>query len=82
VMLCGGDIPEEYSDLGRMGIVHIARGSRDRIYDLLHLERDIDRIRKAELTFERCSFDGGHDVSVEYINSAYGFLSNNSFFVV
>ncbi len=74
VMLCGGDIPGEYSALQELGRVHIARGRIDRIYKDTLFERDIARLAEAGAVYETCLFDGGHEAAGRYPIEAGSFL--------
>ena len=76
VMLIGGDIPPEHSRLERMSRVHIARGTRDRIYTDKLFERDISRLAQKGVAAVQFSFPGSHEADEAYLGAAGTFLSD------
>jgi len=74
VMLLGGDIPPELDGLGRVRSVHLARGSRDPIYQEERFRRDASRFVDAGVSCRAVTFRGGHGVNREYLQSAGDFL--------
>ncbi len=76
LMLLGGDIPPELSVSGRMGRVHLARGSRDTLYSRERHERDAARLREGAVSFVVSEFRGGHRVNEAYLKAAGEFLES------
>lgn len=74
LMLLGGDIPPELSVSERMGRVHLARGSRDRLYSRERHEQDAARLREGAVPFVVSEFMGGHRVNEAYLKVAGEFL--------
>lgn len=74
VLLLGGDIPPEQSDLDRMHRILIARGNQDRIYSLKQWNQDVSRLKQSSLNPVQCAFQGGHGGSSEYYFAAGEFL--------
>ena len=74
LMLLGGDIPPELSVSDRMGRVHLARGSRDRLYSRERHERDVARLQEGAVSFVVSEFMGGHRVNGAYLKAAGEFL--------
>ena len=74
LMLLGGDIPPELSVSGRLGRVHLARGSRDRLYSRERHEQDASRLQEAAVSFVASEFMGGHRVNEAYLKVAGEFL--------
>lgn len=78
VMLLGGNIPPEHEKLEKLGKVHIARGNTDRLYTRKEFERDRKRLESSGVPFEDCCFQGGHEASGKYLESAGVFLKQLS----
>ncbi len=76
VLLLGGDIPPELSDLDRMHRVFIARGHRDRFYSLEQWNHDVSRLKQSQLNPVLCTFHGGHGGSSAYFHAAGEFLTH------
>ncbi|ACF44932.1 alpha/beta hydrolase [Pelodictyon phaeoclathratiforme] len=74
ILLLGGDIPPELAVSGRMGRVHLARGTRDQLYSQERYERDVARLQEGGIAFVACSFTGGHRVNEAYYQAAGEFL--------
>ena len=75
LMLLGGDIPPDLSVSDGMGRVHLARGSRDRLYSRDHHERDAARLREGAVPVVVSEFPGGHRVNEAYLKAAGEFLA-------
>ncbi len=75
LMLLGGDIPPELSVSVGMGRVHLARGSRDRLYSKERHERDAARLREGAVPVVVSEFLGGHRVNDAYLKAAGEFLA-------
>ncbi|MEI8032477.1 MAG: phospholipase [Chlorobiaceae bacterium] len=75
LMLLGGDIPLELPVGSLMGSVHIARGSRDRLYSQSRFERDCATLQSAGVPFHATTFTGGHGPNKEYFAAAGAFLA-------
>jgi len=75
VILLGGDIPPELGTLDRMNRVLIGRGRRDPIYRRERWESDLVRLDASTLPATRCEFDGGHEVTGEWLRAAGAFLA-------
>lgn len=76
VMLLGGDVPPELDRLERMRMVHLARGSRDRLYPQERFESDAARLRDAGVPVSVTSFSGSHGPTGEYFEEAGRFLAS------
>ncbi|NTW54689.1 MAG: phospholipase [Chlorobaculum sp.] len=76
VMLLGGDIPPEYSDLARMRAVHLARGDNDHFYRQKHFENDLRRLRENGIEPSLTLFLGGHAATADYFDAAGRFLNS------
>lgn len=74
LMLLGGDIPPELSLSGRQERVHIARGTRDRLYLPEQYERDAARLQENGVSFVAGDFIGGHRANAAYFSLAGKFL--------
>ena len=74
LMLLGGDIPPELSVSDRMGRVHLARGSRDRLYSRERHEQDAARLQEGAVPVVVSEFMGGHRVNEAYLKAAGEFL--------
>ncbi|NMW22377.1 MAG: phospholipase [Chlorobiaceae bacterium] len=74
IMLLCGDIPPELSVDDRMGRVHLARGSRDRLYSQERYERDAARLKEGGIAFVASEFIGGHRANGAYFKAAGEFL--------
>ena len=74
IMLLGGDIPPELAVNGRMGSVHLARGSRDRLYSQERYERDAARLQECGIEVVTSEFIGGHRANDAYFKAAGEFL--------
>jgi predicted esterase len=79
LMMLGGDIPPELEFAGRDVRVHLARGSRDRIYRQEQFENDKARLRDSAIPFSATLFSGGHGAGEEYLAAAGEFLSSDFF---
>jgi len=55
--------------------VHIARGTRDRIYTDKLFERDVSRLAQRGVSAVQYSFPGGHEADEAYLVAAGKFLS-------
>jgi predicted esterase len=75
LMLLGGDIPPELSVSGRLGRVHLARGTRDRLYSQDRHERDAARLQEGGIPFVATDFIGGHRANAAYFSAAGEFLA-------
>ncbi len=78
LMLLGCDIPAELPLSNRMKSVHIARGSRDRLYTQNRFDGDCSTLRTAGIPFQPTLFTGGHAANEEYFAAAGAFLSEVS----
>lgn len=78
VMLLGGDIPPELDGLGRMGLVHFARGSRDPLFAEAAFMRDVSRLADAGVPCRAVTFTGSHGANEEYFRRAGEFLGQFS----
>jgi predicted esterase len=75
IMLLGGDIPPELSVSGMTGRVHLARGTRDRLYSQERYERDAARLQDGGIAFVATDFIGGHRANEAYFKAAGEFLA-------
>jgi predicted esterase len=74
LMLLGGDIPPELSLSGCPGRVHLARGTRDRLYLPEQYEWDAARLQAGGVSFVASDFIGGHRANEAYFTLAGEFL--------
>jgi predicted esterase len=79
LMMLGGDIPPELQFAGRDVRVHLARGSRDRLYREEQYEEDKARLHDSAIPFSATLFNGGHGAGEEYLAAAGEFLASDFF---
>ena len=76
IIVVGGDVPPEL-DLAALSHVRhamVCHGSRDEWYTQVMFERDIQRLREANVEVQLVEFDGGHQWSDEVVQAASVFL--------
>ena len=76
VIAVGGDVPPELDAavVGRVRHALVCHGTRDEWYTQAIFERDVRRLREANVTVRTLEFDGGHDWSDEVVEAASLFL--------
>ena len=76
VIAVGGDVPPELDPaaLARVHQALVCHGSRDEWYTQTIFERDILRLRDANVAARPLEFDGGHEWSDEVVPAASAFL--------
>jgi predicted esterase len=76
VIAVGGDVPPELDadGLGRVGRVLVCHGARDEFYTNDIFERDVQRLRSANVTVQPLAFSGRHEWSNEVAEAASRFL--------
>jgi len=73
VIALAGDVPPEV-DPSRLPPVLIGRGRGDSWYDGAKLAADLDRLTAAGVPTETCVFEGGHEWTPEFLETAGAFL--------
>ena len=76
VIAVGGDVPPELSAeaAGRVRHALLGHGARDEWYTQALFERDVQRLRDANVAVTAVEFDGGHEWSDEIVRAASLFL--------
>jgi predicted esterase len=76
VIAVGGDVPPELSPetAGRVRHALLGHGTRDEWYTQVIFERDVQRLRDANVAVTAVEFDGGHEWSDEVVRAASLFL--------
>jgi predicted esterase len=76
VIAVGGDVPPELDAAALAGVseVLVCRGTRDEWYTQAVFERDVSRLREANVSARPLEFDGGHEWSDEVVEAASLFL--------
>ena len=76
VIAVGGDVPPELdaAALGGVSQALVCRGTRDEWYTQAIFERDVRRLREANVAARPLEFDGGHEWSDEVVEAASLFL--------
>ena len=76
VIAVGGDVPPELdaAAAGRARHALVCRGSRDEWYTQAIFERDVRRLRDANVEVTAVEFDGGHEWSDDVVQAASLFL--------
>jgi len=77
VIAVGGDVPPELvgDALGRVRRALVCHGTRDPWYTSDVFQRDVERLRDANVAVQPLTFDGGHEWSDEVVQAASGFLN-------
>lgn len=77
VIAVGGDVPPEIepSALTRVKRALVCHGDRDEWYTAETFNRDVQRLRDADVSVEPLEFTGGHEWSAEVVQAASAFLS-------
>ena len=76
VIAVGGDVPPELdaAAVGRVGRALVCHGTRDEWYTQAIFERDVRRLRDANVAVTPVEFDGGHEWSDAVVQAASLFL--------
>jgi predicted esterase len=76
VIAVGGDVPPELEPaaLARVSQALVCHGTRDEFYTKAIFERDVKRLRDANVTVGPLEFDGGHEWSDAVVQAASLFL--------
>ena len=76
VIAVGGDVPPELdaSAMGRVVHALVCHGVRDEFYARATFDRDVQRLRQANVTVRPLEFDGGHEWSDDVVQAASRFL--------
>ena len=76
VIAVGGDVPPELDTaaVGRARHALVCHGTRDAWYTQAIFERDVQRLREANVDVRPLEFDGGHEWSDEVVQAASLFL--------
>jgi predicted esterase len=76
VIAVGGDVPPELEPgaLERVSQALVCHGTRDEFYTKAIFERDVQRLRDANVTVRPLEFDGGHEWSDAVVQAASLFL--------
>ena len=76
VIAVGGDVPPELDEaaVGRARHALVCHGTRDEWYTQAIFERDIQRLRRANVSVRPLEFDGGHEWSDDVVQAASLFL--------
>jgi predicted esterase len=76
VIAAGGDVPPELDAavIGRARAALVCHGTADEWYTSVIFERDVRRLRDANVTVRPVEFEGGHEWSDEVVESASLFL--------
>jgi predicted esterase len=76
VIVVGGDVPPELDAglIGRTRQALVCRGSRDEWYTAAIFEKDVRRLRDADVNVRPLEFDGGHEWSDPVVQAASLFL--------
>ena len=76
VIAVGGDVPPELdaAAVGRVRHALVCHGTRDEWYTPAIFERDVSRLRDANVAVRPVEFDGGHEWSAEVMAAAALFL--------
>ena len=76
VIAVGGDVPPELeaAALARVRQALVCHGTRDEWYTGAIFERDVQRLRDADVTVRPLEFTGGHEWSDEVVQAASAFL--------
>jgi predicted esterase len=77
VIAVGGDVPPELAvgALGRVRRALVCHGARDPWYTHDVFQRDVERLRDANVAVRPLKFDGGHEWSDEVVQAASRFLN-------
>jgi predicted esterase len=72
----GGDVPPEITPaaLAKVGSALVCRGRDDWAYATETFDRDLRRLREANVRVQPLEFDGGHEWSAEVVGAAEAFL--------
>lgn len=78
VIAVGGDVPPELdaAAVGRVRRALVCHGTRDEWYTAAIFERDVRRLRRANVDVRPLEFDGGHEWSDEVAREASMFLDD------
>ena len=76
VIAVGGDVPPELdaAAVGRVRHALVCHGTRDEWYTQAIFERDVRRLRDANVAVRTVEFDGGHEWSADVVAAAALFL--------
>ena len=76
VIAVGGDVPPELdaAAVARVGVALVCHGSRDEWYTEAIFQRDVSRLREANVAVTPLEFDGGHEWSDAVVQAASRFL--------
>ena len=76
VIAVGGDVPPELdaAAVARVGGALVCHGSRDEWYTEAIFQRDVSRLREANVAVTPLEFDGGHEWSDAVVQAASRFL--------
>ncbi|MEP7305517.1 MAG: dienelactone hydrolase family protein [Acidobacteriota bacterium] len=76
VIAVGGDVPPELETAAVSRVRHamVCHGRQDEWYTQVMFERDISRLREANVKVQLVEFDGGHQWSDEVVQAASVFL--------
>jgi predicted esterase len=75
-IVAGGDVPPEIAPdaLGKVGSALVCRGRNDPWYGSETFDRDVRRLRDANVRVQQLEFDGGHEWSDQVVRAAAAFL--------
>lgn len=76
VIILGGDLPPDVTDVALLPPILLGRGMRDDWYTEEKLQRDLGRLQAARV--ETCEFDGGHEWGEAFLERASRFLEQQS----
>jgi predicted esterase len=76
IIAVGGDVPPELdaAAVGRIGRALVCHGTRDEWYTQAIFERDVQRLREANVNVRPLEYGGGHEWSDEVVQAASFFL--------
>lgn len=76
VIVLGGDLPPDVTDVSALPPILLGRGTRDEWYSEEKLRIDLERLRSTNV--ESCEFDGGHEWGEPFCQRAAVFLQRLS----